>query len=64
MIILEYSISRSHVIDKSYRLNELMIIEPVQKKTNNFGSDQARLKSGCTVTEDGKKLEILDLDRR
>ena len=26
--------------------------EPVREKTNNSGSDQVRLKPGCTVTED------------
>ena len=30
-----------------------------------FGvSDQVRHKPGCTTTEDGKRLEISDLDRR
>ena len=30
-----------------------------------FGvSDQVRHKPGCTITEDGKRLEILDLRRR
>ena len=30
-----------------------------------FGvSDQVRHKLGCTVTEDGKMLEILDLENR
>ena len=38
--------------------------EPVREKTNNLGSDQARHKLGCTVTEDGQRLEILDLESR
>ena len=40
-------------------------IEPSHEKKNNNGvSEQVRHKSGCTVTEDGWKLEILDLERR
>ena len=38
--------------------------EPVREKTNNLGSDQVRHKPGCTVTEDGKRLEILDIESR
>ena len=38
--------------------------EPVHEKTNNLGSDQVRHKPGCTVTEDGYRLEILDLESR
>ena len=34
------------------------------RKPNNLGSDQVRHKPGCTVTEDGKRLEILDLESR
>ena len=30
-----------------------MTIEPLREKTNNLGSDQARHKPTCTVTEDG-----------
>ena len=37
--------------------------EHVREKTNNLGSDQLRHKPGCTVTEDGKRLEISDLGR-
>ena len=40
------------------------LFEPVHEKTNNLGSDQVRLKPGCTVTEDGLKFEILDLESR
>ena len=29
------------------------INEPVREKTNNLGSNQARHKPGCTLTEDG-----------
>ena len=35
--------------------------EPMREKTNNLGSDQVRHKPDCTVTEDGQRLEILDL---
>ena len=38
--------------------------ELVFEKTNNLDSDQVRHKPGCTVTEDGQKLEILDISRR
>ena len=38
--------------------------ELVCEKTNNLDSDQVRHKPGCTVTEDGQKLEILDISRR
>ena len=37
--------------------------EPVREKTNNLGSDQVQHKTACTITEDGLKLEILDLRR-
>ena len=37
----------------------LTLIEPVREKTNNYGF---RHKPGCTVTEDGSRLEILDLE--
>ena len=33
-------------------------------KTNKLGSDQVRHKLGFTVTEDGYRLEILDLESR
>ena len=36
----------------------------MREKTNNLGSDQVRHILGCTVTEDGKRLEILDLESR
>ena len=38
--------------------------EPVRKKTKNLGSDQVRHEPGCTVTKDGQRLEILDLESR
>ena len=34
------------------------------EKTNNMGSDQVRHKPGCIVTEDGWRLEILNLESR
>ena len=42
----------------------LLIFEHVHEKTNNLGSDQVRHKPGCTVTQDGQRLEILDLESR
>ena len=38
--------------------------EPVREKTNNVVSDHVQHKPGCTVTEDGSRLEILDLESR
>ena len=38
-----------------------IIIEPRHEKTNVVVSNPVRHKPGCTVTEDGKKLEISDL---
>ena len=38
-------------------------LEPVPEKTNNC-SDQVQHKPACTVTEDGTRLEILDLESR
>ena len=43
---------------------KILPFEPVREKTNNLGSDQVRHKPGCTVTEDGKRLEILDLESK
>ena len=40
------------------------IIESRQEKTNVLVSDQVRHKPGCTATEDGQRLEILDLGSR
>ena len=34
------------------------------KKTNVLVSDLVQHKPGCTATEDGKRLEILDLESR
>ena len=34
----------------------------VREKTNNLGSNQVRLKLVCTVTENGLRLEILNLE--
>ena len=36
--------------------------DPVHEKTNNLGSDQFQRKSGCTSTEYGLRVEILDLE--
>ena len=38
--------------------------EPRHEKTNVLVSDLVRHKPGCTAIEDGKRLEILDLERR
>ena len=34
----------------------------INEKTNNLGTDQVQHKPGCIVTEDGYRLEILDLE--
>ena len=38
--------------------------DPPRGKTNNVVSEQVRRKPACTVTEDGWRLEILDLESR
>ena len=40
------------------------IIEPCHEKTNILVSDLVRHKPGCTATEDGYRLEILDSESR
>ena len=52
------------MINAKTKLSQIKIFEPVPEKTNNLGSDQVQHKSACTVTEDGQKLEILNLRRR
>ena len=37
--------------------------EPPSGKTKNVVSDQVQYKPACTITEDGLKLEILELSR-
>ena len=41
-----------------------LIIEPRHEKTNVLVSDLIRHKPGCTATENGWRLEILDFERR
>ena len=41
-----------------------IIYEPRCEKTNALVSDQVPHKPGCTATEDGQRLEILDLESR
>ena len=38
--------------------------EPRHEKTNNVVSEHVRYKLSCTSTEDGLRLEILDLESR
>ena len=59
------------VIEKKHRdsfsrdkVHILIIIEPRHEKTNVLVSDLVRHKPGCIATEDGKRLEISDLERR
>ena len=40
------------------------LYEPLVRKPVFGVSDQVRCKPGCTATEDGQKLEILDLESR
>ena len=42
----------------------MSVDEPLHEKTNNLGPNYVRHKPGCTVTEDGKRLEILELESR
>ena len=42
----------------------ISVNEPHHEKTNIVVSDQVRHKPGCTATEDGKRLEISDLESR
>ena len=42
----------------------LALFEPRHEKTNVLVSDQVRHKPGCTATEDGQRLEILDLESK
>ena len=37
---------------------------PVCEKSKNLDSDQVQHNQACTVTEDGQRLEILDLESR
>ena len=43
---------------------EKVIYEPRREKTINVVSEQVRHKPSCTNTEDGYRLEILDIDSR
>ena len=40
------------------------MFEPLHEKIYNLGFHQVRHKPGCTVTDDGLKLEISDLKSR
>ena len=64
-ILVKKAIARGLKFRKSDSLAFMaMVFEPVQEKTNNLVSDHDRHKTGCTVTEGGKRLEILDLASR
>ena len=41
-----------------------LIYELPHEKTNNVVSEQVRHKPSCTITEDGWRLEISDLESR
>ena len=47
-----------------FTLNNVIIYEPRCEKTGLGVSDQVRHKPGCTATEYGERLEILDLESR
>ena len=49
---------------KNLQMLKIIGNEPVPEKSNSVGSDQVRHKPGCTVTEDGKRLKILELESR
>ena len=61
MWLLKYS---DYLMKPVNELVAMLQFEPAREKTNNLGSDQVRHNTGCTVTEDGKRLEILDLESR
>ena len=54
--------SENEINDLHHETNIVVSIEPVREKTNNLGSNQVPHKLGCTVIEDGYRLEILDFD--
>ena len=55
-----------HNIDTAVKIfcGRVFEFEPVPEKINNLGSDQVRHKPGCSIKEDGQRLEILCLSRR
>ena len=46
------------------KVQGLLSFEPRREKTNILVSDLVPHKPGCTVTEDGQRLEISDLESR
>ena len=53
--------STQHVFTKII-FRSTLVNEPHYEKSNNVVSKQARHKLNCTSTEDGQRLEILDLE--
>ena len=53
----------SHMQKSGFPMKE-GINEPRREKTSILVSDLVRHKPGCTVTEDGLRLEILDLESK
>ena len=47
-----------------HRISTGWSFEQPRGKTNNVVSEQVQHKPACTVTEDGYRLEILDLESR
>ena len=47
-----------------YPANVLSVNEPCHEKTNVLVSDLVRHNPGCAATEDGERLEILNLGSR
>ena len=52
------------VVFISAKNRNLIQKEPCCEKTNNVVSEQVRHKPSCTSREDGRRLEILDLESR
>ena len=48
----------------TYILQGRVLMSPVMRKPVFGVSEQIRHKPGCTATENSKRLEILDLERR
>ena len=62
VIVRPSTISKKNISETSEPI--LDKFEPSRGKTINVFSEQVRHKPACTSTEEGRKLEMLDLERR
>ena len=58
-LILVFTVIQNYL--KTFFFSHITKFEPPHGKTNNGVSEQVRHKPGCTITEDSKRLEFLDL---